>query len=110
MVSEKTLLLPIIVITLSGVLRVVPNRPMASTVPLTPPALTKSPTLNGRRKTRNAPAAKLARSPPQAMPMATPPAARSAANVVVSTPKKPKDGHDQDRVQEDRQARLRGTD
>ena len=90
MVSENTLLFPIIVTTLSGVLTVVPNSPTASTVPVTPPTVTKSPTLNGRRNTRNAPAAKFASSPPQATPMATPPAARSAANVVVSTPKSPR--------------------
>jgi len=90
MLSEKTLLFPTIVSTLSGVLMVVPNRPIALTVPVTPPAVTKSPTLNGRRKTRKAPAAKLASSPPHATPMATPPAAISAAKVVVSTPKNPR--------------------
>ena len=52
--------------------------------------MTKSPTLNGRRNTRNAPAAKLASRPPHATPMATPPAAISAAKVVVSTPKNPR--------------------
>ena len=36
--SEKTLLLPTMVSTLSAVLIVVPNRPIASTVPVTPPA------------------------------------------------------------------------
>ena len=78
------------VCTLSGVLITVPNRPIASTVPVTPPAVTESPTLNGRRKTRKAPAAKFASRPPHAMPIATPPAAISAAKVVVSTPKKPR--------------------
>ena len=90
MLSAKILLLPTMVLTLSGVLITVAKRPIDSTVPLTPPAVTASPTLNGRRKIRKAPAAKLASRPPQATPMATPPAARSAANVVVSTPKNPR--------------------
>ena len=59
-------------------------------VPHTPAAHTASPTLNGRRNTRDAPAAKFASRPPQATPIATPPAAINAANVVVSTPKNPR--------------------
>ena len=84
-VSENILLLPTIVRTLSGVLIVVPNRLTASTVPVTPPAVTKSPTLKGFRNTRNAPAAKFANSPLHATPIATPPAAINAAKLVVST-------------------------
>jgi hypothetical protein len=38
-VSENTLLLPTMVRTLSGVLIVVPKRPISSTVPVTPPAV-----------------------------------------------------------------------
>ena len=53
-------------LTLSGELMTVANRPMASTVPVMPPGRDRSPTLNGRRKIRNAPAAKLASRPPQA--------------------------------------------
>src|SRR4029453_4484042 len=65
-VSENPLLLPTMVRTLSGVLIVVPKRPISSTVPVTPPAVMESPTLNGLRNTRNAPAAKFASSPPHA--------------------------------------------
>ncbi|MNN57759.1 hypothetical protein D3C81_1727630 [compost metagenome] len=83
MVSEKILLLPTTVSTLSGVSRVVANRPISLTVPVTPPMVTKSPTLNGRSTTRKAPAAKFDISPDHAMPMATPAAAISAAKVVV---------------------------
>jgi hypothetical protein len=43
--SESTLLLPTVVITLSGVTRVVPNSPSSFTVPvMLPPTVTKSPT------------------------------------------------------------------
>ncbi len=48
-VSPKILPLPTMVITSSGVIRVVPNKPSSCTVPTTPPTLTKSPTLIGRR-------------------------------------------------------------
>jgi hypothetical protein len=57
---------------------------------VTPAAEMKSPTLNGRRRTRKTPAAKFASMPLQATPMATPPAAKRAAKLVVSTPKKPR--------------------
>src|SRR5215471_10615613 len=86
MTSEKILLFPTVVRTLSGVLRVVPNSPTDSTVPVMPPAVTKSPTLKGRRKTRNAPAAKFAKSPLHA--------------------EDSEDGDDQHSVQYDRQAGL----
>ncbi|MNY60993.1 hypothetical protein D3C86_1976160 [compost metagenome] len=66
---------------------VVANRPISVTVPTTPPALMKSPTLNGRRTMMKPPAARLASSPDQAMPMARPTAAINAAKVVVCTPK-----------------------
>lgn len=59
-------------------------------VPVMPPACTKSPTLKGRRMTRNTPAAKLERRPAQAAPIAMPAAAMRAAKVVVSTPKYPR--------------------
>ncbi|MNJ57631.1 hypothetical protein D3C77_532290 [compost metagenome] len=87
MLSLKILLLPTRVSTLSGVLIAVANRPISVTVPITPPALMKSPTLNGRRTIMKAPAAKLANSPDQAMPMARPTAASSAAKVVVCMPR-----------------------
>ena len=45
MVSEKILLLPTIVVTLSAVVMVVVNRPSAVTVPVTPAAWMVSPTL-----------------------------------------------------------------
>jgi hypothetical protein len=47
----------------------------------------KSPTLNGRRMSMNAPAAKLPSSPLHAAPIATPAPAISAANDVVWIPK-----------------------
>src|SRR5690606_27390505 len=87
MLSENSLLLPTTVITLSGVTIVVPNRPISLTVPIVPPALMKSPTLNGRRISRKAPAAKCASSPPQATPIATPAPASIAAIEVVWMPK-----------------------
>ena len=59
MLSENTLLLPMMVWTLSGVSMVVPKMPMARTVPVTPPTLMKSPTLKGRRMMGKMPAAKL---------------------------------------------------
>ncbi|MCY1451360.1 hypothetical protein D9M71_682230 [compost metagenome] len=90
MLSLKILLLPTRVITLSGVLMAVANRPISFTVPTTPPALMKSPTLNGRRTMMKPPAARLASSPDQAMPMARPTAAISAARLVVWMPKKPR--------------------
>ena len=77
------------VFTLSGVWRVVANRPISSTVPVTPAAVMKSPTLNGCRTTKNTPPAKFDSSPDHAMPMATPAAAINAAKLVVSTPKNP---------------------
>jgi hypothetical protein len=58
-VSPKILPLPTMVNTLSGVMMVVPNRPSSRIVPTTPPMLTKSPTLKGRRISMKAPAAKL---------------------------------------------------
>jgi len=88
-VSESILLLPTKVRTLSGVLTVVAKRPISSTVPVTPPAVTKSPALKGRRIIRNTPAAKFASRPLQAVPTARPAPASSAAKLVVSTPKKP---------------------
>ncbi len=81
------MLLPTSVTTLSGVLSAVANRPISLIVPVTPPAVTKSPTLNGRSTIRNAPAAKFDSSPDHAMPIATPAAAISAAKVVVWMPK-----------------------
>ena len=75
------------VITLSGVTMTVPNKPSSRTVPTTPPILTKSPTLNGRRISMNAPAAKLPSKPLQAAPIATPAPASIAANEVVWMPK-----------------------
>ncbi|MCY1183478.1 hypothetical protein D9M73_241050 [compost metagenome] len=87
MVSPKILLLPTRLSTLSGVLIAVTNRPISFTVPVTPPAVMKSPTLNGRRTMMKAPAARFASRPDQAMPMATPAAAMSAARLVVCTPK-----------------------
>ncbi|MCY1560366.1 hypothetical protein D9M68_974940 [compost metagenome] len=45
MLSENTLLLPTMVVTLSGVRMVVANRPSSFTVPVVPPAQMKSPTL-----------------------------------------------------------------
>ena len=42
----------------------VPNSPTVSTVPVTPPTVTKSPTLNGRRNTQeNAPAREIRQQP-----------------------------------------------
>lgn len=93
MLSAKILLLPIIVITLSGVLTVVVNSPISQTVPVTPAVVTKSPSLKGRNITKKAPPAKFASKPPQAAPIATPAAAKSAANDVVSIPKKPEKGN-----------------
>ena len=90
MVSEKILLFGTIASTLSPVVIAVPKRPTLSTLPVTPPVAITSPTLNGRRNTRNAPAAKLASKPLQARPMATPAAAMRAANVAVSTPRTPR--------------------
>ncbi len=87
MVSAKILLLPTTVSTLSGVSSVVANKPISRTVPVTPAAVTKSPTLKGRSTIRKAPAAKLAIRPDHAMPMATPAAAISAAKLVVWMPK-----------------------
>ncbi|MOA31782.1 hypothetical protein D3C78_1529580 [compost metagenome] len=86
-VSPMILPLPTMVSTLSGVLMAVVNRPISFTVPVTPPAVTKSPTFIGRSMIRNTPAAKLDSNPDQAMPMATPAAANSAAKVVVWMPK-----------------------
>ena len=82
-----TFALPTCVCTLSGVSIAVVKSPIARTVPVTSPASTKSPTLNGRSTRMNAPAAKFERSPPHAAPIAMPSAAMSAANDVVSTPK-----------------------
>jgi hypothetical protein len=79
--------LPTIVSTLSGVTIVVPKSPSSRTVPVVPPAVMKSPTLNGRRMSMNAPAAKLPSSPLHAAPIATPAPAISAANDVVWIPK-----------------------
>ena len=76
--------------TLSGVLIAVVNRPISLTVPVTPPAQMKSPTLNGRRTMMKPPAARFASNPDQAMPMARPTAAISAARLVVWMPKKPR--------------------
>ena len=90
MLSPNALLLPISVQILSGVWMVVPKRPTSETVPVTPPALTKSPTLKGFSITRNTPAAKFASRPLQATPIATPPAASIAANDVVWIPKIPR--------------------
>ena len=66
------------------------NRPICSTVPVTPPAVMKSPTLNGRSTTTNTPAAKLESSPAHAAPTAMPMPATNAANDVVCTPKYPR--------------------
>jgi hypothetical protein len=71
---------------LSGVSIAVTNSPSSWTVPVTPAAVTKSPTFIGRSTIRNAPAAKLASIPDQARPIASPAAAISPAKVVVSTP------------------------
>ena len=68
----------------------VTNSPISATVPVTSPAVMKSPTLKGWKTIKNAPAAKLANSPPQAAPIAIPAAASNAAKEVVSTPKKPR--------------------
>ena len=69
---------------------VVPNRPSSCTVPVTPAMLTKSPTLNGRSTSMNAPAAKLPSMPLQAAPIATPAPASIAAMEVVWMPKYPR--------------------
>ena len=74
-------------IALSGVMMVVPKRPSSRIVPTTPPMLTKSPTLKGRRISMKAPAAKLPSNPLQAAPIATPAPASIAANEVVWMPK-----------------------
>jgi hypothetical protein len=87
MVSAKILPLPTSVMTLSGVMIVVPNRPSSCTVPVMPPICTKSPTLNGRSTSMNAPAAKLPSMPLQAAPIATPAPASIAATEVVWMPK-----------------------
>ena len=83
MVSPKILLLPIKVAMLSGVLMVEENRPISVTVPVMPPAVMKSPTLNGRNMMINTPAAKFDNRPAQAAPIATPAVAMSAAKLVV---------------------------
>jgi len=75
MLSLKSLLLPTMVRTLSGWSMVVANMPISLTVPVMPAAEMKSPTLNGRRMMRKAPAAKFASRPLQAAPMAMPAAA-----------------------------------
>ena len=67
----------------------VTNSPISITFPVTPPALIVSPALKGRSTIRNAPAAKLERSPPQAAPIARPAPATKAAKEVVSIPKTP---------------------
>ncbi|MNN82632.1 hypothetical protein D3C81_1995850 [compost metagenome] len=72
---------------MSGVVIAVANRPISITVPVTPPAQMKSPTLKGRRTIIKAPAARLASNPDQAMPMARPTAASRAAKVVVGIPR-----------------------
>ncbi|MNC98317.1 hypothetical protein D3C83_162410 [compost metagenome] len=72
---------------MSGVRIEVTNKPISVTVPVTPPAVTKSVTLKGRNTIRNTPPAKLARRPDQAMPIARPAAAIRAAKVVVWMPK-----------------------
>jgi hypothetical protein len=90
MLSENSLLLPTKMRVLLRLSRVVANRPISLTSPLTPAAVITSPTLNGRRTTRNTPAAKLASRPDQAMPIATPAAASRAANEVDSTPNTPR--------------------
>jgi len=61
----EDLAVPTIVNTLSGVSRPVANRPISLTVPVTPPAVMKSPTLNGFSTMRKAPAARLDSSPPR---------------------------------------------
>src|SRR4029450_4366456 len=66
--------------TLSSVSRLVANIPISCTVPATPPALTKSPVLNGLKITRKTPAAKLPSMPPHATPMPTPAAGGMARN------------------------------
>jgi len=76
--------------TQSNAWMVVTNMPISSTVPVTPPAVMKSPTLNGRKTCRNTPAAKLLSMPLQAAPMATPAPARRAAKLAVWMPKKPR--------------------
>ena len=85
--SPKTLPLPTSVTTLSGVMRVVANRPSSLTVPTMPPIPTKSPTWKGRSTSMKAPAAKLPSMPLQAAPMATPAPAINAAKLVVWMPK-----------------------
>ena len=72
---------------LAGVMFVVATRPSSWMVPVMPPMLTKSPTLNGRSTSMKAPAAKLPSMPLQATPMATPAPAISAAKLVVWMPK-----------------------
>ena len=71
------------------------------TVPVTPPAQMKSPTLNGRRTTKKTPAAKLASSPPHAMPIAMPTPRRAPRTRRLDT-EVAEDGDDQDDVQDDR--------
>ena len=68
-VSERILPLPTKVRMLSGVLIVETKRPISSTVPVTLPAVTKSPALNGRRIMRKMPAAKFASRPLHAAPI-----------------------------------------
>jgi hypothetical protein len=75
---------------LSGVLMTVARRPISAIVPVTPPAVTKWPTRKGLSPTMNTPAARFERMLPHAVPIAIPIPASSAANVVVSTPKKPR--------------------
>jgi hypothetical protein len=86
-VPPNTLPLPTRVSTLSGVTMVVPKSPSSCTVPVMPPISTKSPTLNGRRMSMKAPAAKLPSMPLHAAPMATPAPASIAAIDVVWMPK-----------------------
>lgn len=60
MMSPKIFPLTHDVAEVSRVLIEVTNKPTSSTVPVTPPATTTSPTLNGCRMTRKIPAAKFA--------------------------------------------------
>jgi hypothetical protein len=66
---------------------VVVKSPISFTVPVTSPALIKSPTLKGFKKTRNTPAARLDIMPPHMASMAKPTPAKRPAMVVVWNPK-----------------------
>ncbi len=74
------------IFTLSGVLRVVVKIPISATVPLEPPATTKSPFLKGRKISSITPAAKFESVPCRARPMARPAAPSTATSEVVSIP------------------------